>query len=416
MIALYLILLILAPQLWLEPFVGWSVDFVLYPLWLGGLLFKGKFNRLWDFQSHDFVFLAMIGWIILSSLINPSNELTNKIITDYIKFFMLYRLVIASIDDFGQMKRVICIMLVLSYILVFESIQHKFSLNGIGWAGQSLGWADEEVLKATGSGRTQWVNIFDGPGVFCVIFTNALPFVIQYFDKHYSFSKKLFTSILIVPLLVAIYFTGSRGGFFASAAIIFTYITIRSRPSPTKIIIAAIISALLFLLAPAFLTSTSDSHGSAQQRVEMWKQGVEMTKYHPVFGVGKGNFKKYSGRLIAHNSAIEVMGETGLPGFFLWVTLIFLSLKGLFLFCKSSINNPVQQSLAKALGIGIVGYLAGSMFVTLEYETFYFLLALAAVFGRMSGVSLQYSKENFKSICLGIIGWVIFLKIFFAIY
>ena len=416
MIALYLILLIMAPQVWLEPFVGWSVDYFLYPFWLGVLLFKGKLNRLWDFQSHDFVFLAMIGWIILSSLINQSNELTNKILIDYIKFFSLYRLVIASIENFGQMQRVISIMLVLSYILVLESIQHKFSLDGIGWAGQSLGWADEEVLKTTGSGRTQWINIFDGPGVFCVIFTNALPFVMRYFDKHYSLIKKILAIIMIVPLLVAIYFTSSRGGFIASSAIFFTYITIRSQPSPRKICVAVIISALLFLLAPAFLTSTSDSHGSAQQRVEMWKQGVEMTKYHPVFGVGKGNFQKYSGRLIAHNSAIEVMGETGLPSFFLWVTFIFLSLKGLFLFYKSSEDNLVQQSLAKALGICIVGYIAGSMFVTLEYETFYFLLALAAAFGRMSGVPLQYSQRNFISICIGIVGWVIFLKVFFVIY
>ena len=416
MIAIYLILLILAPQLWFGLFIGLPVDFILFPLWLGTLALQGKIVRLWTFQSPDFFFLAMIGWIIISSLINQSNVLTNKIIFDYIKFFILYRLTIASIDNFYQMQRVICVILVLSYVMVIESIQHKFSLNGIGWAGQPLGWADESLLKATGSGRTKWINIFDGPGVFCVIFTNALPFVMQYFDKHNSFIRKSFACIIIVPLLMAIYFTGSRGGVVASATIFFAYLAIRTKLSPVNICIASIIAAAFFLIAPAFLTSTSDSHNSAQKRVEMWKQGVEMTKYNPLFGIGKGNFSHYTGSLIAHNSAIEVMGETGLPGFFLWVTLRFLSLKGLFLFYKSAESTAQHKSLAKALGICIIGYIAGSMFVTLEYETFYFLLGLAAALVRVNSVFVQYTRKDFKFVSWGIVGWIFFLKVFFMIY
>lgn len=416
MISLYLILLVIAPQIWVSPFIGLPVDFYLYPLWLGVIALKGKLDRLFAFQTQDFFFMAMIGWIIASSIVNPSNPQTNKIITDYIKFFILYRLTIASIDTFGQLQRVIFIMLGLAYVLVFESIQHKLSIDGIGWANQPLGWAVEEVIKTSGSGRTQWINIFDGPGVFCVIFTNVLPFVLQYLDKKKSFINKIFASIIAIPLLVAIYFTGSRGGAFATLAILFAYMATRTKPSPVKICIASIIVVSVFILAPTFLTSTSDSHGSAQQRVEMWKQGLEMTKYNPIFGVGKGNFMQYSGRLIAHNSAVEVMGETGLPGFFLWTTLIFLSLKRVFHFFKSTDDLPVQQSFAKALGICIIGYLASSMFVTLEYETFYFLLALAAALGRMNNVPFQYSQKDFTIVTTVIFGWICFLKVLFVIY
>lgn len=415
MIYIYLILLIIAPQLWYEPIIGISVDYILYPLWFMYLLFTNRLSRITQFSKIDYIFIGMILWIILSSLINEQHSFSTKIIIDYIKFFIIFRFLVATITDFKAFRRVILFFLFLVFILILESIDHKTAVDGLGWVGQPLGWADSSVLHATGSGRTQWINIFDGPGVFCVLFTMALPFIVQHLDSHYSKFIKLFHTACFVLLTIAIYYTGSRGGFLASLVCLFSYVLSRSKLSFKQLVFASILSFLLFMVAPSFLTSTSDSHGSAQNRVEMWMQGFEMTKYNPVFGVGKGNFINYSGKLIAHNSAIEVMGETGFPGFFLWISLILLSFKSIIAFY---LNTEVlnEKSYSIALAISIIGYIASSMFVTLEYETFYFLLGLSAALGVISGKKVDFMQKDFVVVVGIMIGWIVLLKMFFQIY
>ena len=243
----------------------------------------------------------------------------------------------------------------------------------------------------------------------------ALPFIIQHFDKHYSSMVKLFATLFLVPLALAIYYTGSRGGFLASVACLFAYILSRSKLTFKQLIVASSISFLLFMTAPAFLTATHDSHGSAQNRVDVWKEGLEMVRYNPVFGIGKGNYASYTGSLIAHNSAIEVMGETGLPGLFLWLSLITISFKGIWAFYAST-DNLNQKSYAMALAISIIGYIASSMFVTLEYETFYLLLGFAAALGEVSGQEITFSKKDCSRVAYLMFGWIILLKVFFIIY
>ncbi len=378
-------------------------------------MFSGRFTVAFRLNKTTLIFLAMIAWIIISVELNSKNGLSTKIIVDYIKFFLLSRLIVASIPNFAAFRRVVLFLLFLVFLLVLESIHHKMAANGLGWAGQPLGWADDAIIKTSGSGRTQWINIFDGPGVFCVLFTMALPFIIQHFDKHYSVKVKLFATLLLVPLALAIYYTGSRGGFLASVVCVFAYVLSRSKLTFKQLIVASSIAFLLFMTAPAFLTATHDSHGSAQNRVDVWKEGLEMVKYNPVFGIGKGNYASYTGSLIAHNSAIEVMGETGLPGLFLWLSLITVSFKGIRAFYVST-DNLNQKSYSLALAISIIGYIASSMFVTLEYETFYLLLGFAAALGEISGQEITFSKKDCFRVAYLMFGWIILLKVFFIIY
>jgi hypothetical protein len=412
---LYLIFLIIAPQLWFEPLLNLRVDYIIYPLWFITIFVRGRLKDFFNFSKIDYLLLVMIIWIFLSIMVNPENSLTSKIQIGYIKYFLLFKFIGASLPNFAAVKRVIWFLIFLVFVLVVESIDHKTAADGIGWAGQTLGWADEALIQESGSGRTQWVNIFDGPGVFCVLFTMALPFVVQLFDRHYSRMVKIMAGIGTWYLGLAIYYTGSRGGFLASVVCIGAYIVSRSKLSFKGILIASAASFLIFMMAPAFLTSTTDSHGSAQTRVEMWKQGIEMTQYHPVFGVGKANFIHYTGKLIAHNSAIEVMGETGIFGFFLWLSIITLSFKSIRIFYLAT-DNLIERSNAIALAISIIGYLASSMFVTLEYETFYFLLALAASLGRICEGEVEFTRKDVYLVLTIMTVWIVVLKGFFLIY
>ena len=169
------------------------------------------------------------------------------------------------------------------------------------------------------------------------------------------------------------------------------------------------------MVAPSHLTAVKDESHSAQHRVEMWAEGVEMVQTNPVFGIGKGNYRNYTSMLIAHNSAIEIMGETGIPGLYLWFSLIYLAVKGLFLY-RVGPYNEVDKAYATALALIMVGYIVSSMFVTLEYETLYMLLGLCAVVGNTLNEPVRFTRRDFKiSSCVTLL-WIVLVKAFTMAY
>ena len=66
LILLYFVFLFIAPQLWVEPFVGVRVDLILYPAWIVYCMATGKFAQLFRLDGQDRFFLAMLVWMVLS--------------------------------------------------------------------------------------------------------------------------------------------------------------------------------------------------------------------------------------------------------------------------------------------------------------------------------------------------------------
>ncbi len=300
-------------------------------------------------------------------------------------------------------------------MLVVESLQHFHSASQLGWAGQPLGWIDPAAAEAGIPGRTQWVSIFDGPGVFCVVFTVALPFLLQHVSAPYGLLRRAAAATLVLPLGLAIYYTGSRGGFLATLAVLSLHFGLRIRSATVKLAVIGTTVSGIFLAAPAYLTAIYDANRSAQHRVDMWIDGLDMVRYYPVFGVGRGHFADYTGRLIAHNSVIEIAGETGLPGVLLWAAAIFMAFKTLRTFATSTPDDQ-DRVYAYALGTALAGYLVSAMFVTLEYETLYFLLAMTAAVGHQVEPSPTFTRRDALLVGSVVGFFFVSLRVFVALY
>jgi len=414
-IFIYLVLLFIAPQLWIEPFVGVRVDLYLYPVWLGWVVMSGRAGELFRLGPQDKFFAAWVVWIGVSMAVNGFQPASGDIILNYVKWFVLYRLTVASLPTLTHVHRALLLLFLFGMVLSLEGIQHMNSAGGTGWAGQGFAWIDVAAAKAGVAGRTRWINIFDGPGVFCVIYTIALPFAMRYFGKPFGAGKRVFGAVLLAPLLLATFYTGSRGGFLATVAVFGLYMVLKFRISLTRIALIGAVLLAVLALAPKYLTSTSDAERSAQHRVDMWGEGVEMVTYNPVFGIGKGNFLGYTGKLIAHNSAIEIMGETGFSGLFLWLGIIYMAFKNLYAAYREN-EDPEERSYIVALGLSVAGYILSSMFVTLEYETFYFLLALPAAVGNTLSVRPSFTKEDFWRVGTIMVAFFLGVKGFVMLY
>lgn len=415
-VALFLVALFVAPQLWLPATKDWPVDFLIYPLWLLVLMLRGRAAEVFKFKAQDWFFVAMLGWIALGSLVKGPAARFDAILIDYTKWFFLYRMTAASIESPERLRLVGWLILLCSGLIAVEAIQHLGSSDGLGWAGQSHGWIAPSAVEIGIQNRTRWVGIFDGPGVFCVMFTVALPFATQYLASAYSIPTRLVALSVFVPLLgMAIFSTGSRGGYLTALAILGFWVLARFRISLGKVVITAVVATAGMMLGPAYLTSTKDSNKSAQYRVEMWAEGIEMVQQNPVLGIGKGKFVSYTGKLIAHNSAIEAMGETGFVGLLLWFGITYLGMKNLIRRYAES-DDPRERELLIALGLCVIGYHFSALFVTLEYETLYFILGLTAGIRNWAQTPVSYTKRDFKIMLLIAASFFSFIKLFVMAY
>ena len=415
LIGLYLTTLLIAPQLWVGPFVGMRVDYFLYPVWFAYVVIRGRLLHFFRFRAQDWFFLGFVIWNLFTLIAPGMPEKGVKIATDCAKWFILYRLTVASLWGMKGVRGAAKLLVFFGLVLSVEGIQHFWSESGLGWAGQTFGWVDKAAAELGLDKRTRWINIFDGPGVFCVVYTIPLPFVLQYFGSPFSWATRILALVPTGLLLAGTFYTGSRGGYITALVLMGAYAAMRIGLSPAKLGALGALAIVGVMLGPSYLTSTKDSSNSAQHRVEMWAQGIEMVQQNPVLGIGRGTFQKYTGSLIAHNSAVEIMGEAGLVGLFLWIGIIYTGIKNLARVNRES-EDDVDRSYARAVIMSIAGYLVSSMFVTLEYETFYFLLALAGAAGEEFAEPVRFGAYDAVAIAAIMLAFFIPLKIFVMMY
>jgi O-antigen ligase len=171
------------------------------------------------------------------------------------------------------------------------------------------------------------------------------------------------------------------------------------------------LGALVLMFAPSHLTTVRDSQNSTQYRVEMWAEGLEMMKQNPLFGIGRGNFQAYTSKLIAHNSFIEIGGETGIVGLLIYTALVYFCLKST-LHARAHLPDAHSQDFALASALALVGYVISAMFVTLEYETFYLLLAMCAALGRCVPEPLELTRRDLTIVGSMVLGFLAAMQVF----
>ena len=318
--SIYIVSLIIAPQLWFQPILNLRTDYFIFPIWIACSFITGNINNFRLDAQVKFFFWFFI-WLLISMIVNQIPLTSHNILLNYTIISFVFILFFISFNTIDQVRWFIVCLLFFVLILSIEGIDHYTGYSGLGWANQPLGWA------AFGSkGRTQWIGIFDGPGVFCVLYTIALPFFLLLIQKKKNKILKLVGLFSTILLAIAIFLNGSRGGFLTALSIIGMVFGLDYyNKNKLKCAIGVCGAIVLFLVAPSQLTSFSDGHKSTSNRIDMWAEGMEMVSQNPVFGIGRGRFQSYTGKLIAHNSAIEIMGETGVVGLFLWMGMIYFS-------------------------------------------------------------------------------------------
>jgi O-antigen ligase len=109
--------------------------------------------------------------------------------------------------------------------------------------------------------------------------------------------------------------------------------------------------------------------GSALSRIEIWKASTAVVRSHPIVGVGPGAFahnlksdREDVRGYLAHNSLIELLCETGVPGVSLFVAFFFYLLVHLYRIKGHA--AAWKAATATSLQAALVAYLLCGLFVS----------------------------------------------------
>lgn len=109
------------------------------------------------------------------------------------------------------------------------------------------------------------------------------------------------------------------------------------------------------------------------------------------------------------------MGETGFMGMFMWLGVIYMGFRNLAARTRESTSGTEKEVLI-GLGLCIIGYLVSSLFVTLEFETLYFVLGMTAGVRNFTKEKAKFSLHDVSMIFRIIFFYYAAMKLFVMTY
>lgn len=198
-------------------------------------------------------------------------------------------------------------------------------------------------------------ELHDPNEVALTISAGALSLLIGFGLRKRTPLWKLFIAIGVGIVFFTIFQTQSRGGLVAAMLVPGIYLYRRYGP---LVLIPALLVALPVLLLGGRSGESADV--STQLRYEAWATGLDMFHHSPIFGVGPRMFGEHH-FLTAHNSYVLTLAEMGLPGMFLFVSVLYLSMKSLIVGIRRLAEEPGTRA-AQIWGMTLLASMAGIVF------------------------------------------------------
>lgn len=378
--------------------------------------FQDRYEQLVVIPTFQIVaFALIIGMIIHRDQVNSPGLKMDRLIALFAGYVFVGVLLMEPSEAIKQIVGLLSSVLI--YFFVTRLVTSRRQLVGmllflsvvtVGLGAESLAsyYGDfESPFANPDTGRLQGLGYYNNANEFGKLMCTAIPFVgILLFRGNII--VRLISLTAIVVMIIVIAETLSRTCFVTLVIVAGTAIMLRS---PGQMIKKTVISgvlgiSLLFGLSylPGPLQERAQSitqystDKSFQGRVRSWDQGLQMVSWYPVFGVGKGQWQKYHGRA-PHNSFIHVLAETGIPGFILFMSVVWTALR--------NATEPLTESRnGKSIDLRIIGLAIGSSYVGYLFYMFlgnqgyspwtYFYFGICGVTSYIFSLEQRATEEN----------------------
>ena len=380
---IYISAIYIRPQEWVPAVYAWPLIDILAIATAFFLMWQiAQTKRLIINTPQNILMLCFLGSIVLSHVAHTYAWAAYDSFLKFGRNVIMFFLLVNVLDSKNKLRISIWLIVLLTVVLAMQGIyQYR---NGFGWAGQPLVQQGTEYVI----GRITWIGIFNDPNDLALVFVVAIGFLLSFIFGSTKFLVKIAGIPLISILMYSLYLTNSRGGYLALTATTAYYFLRRIKNKLFALIIGGISVISIIMLGPSRFSGMSVQGAAADGRIEAWYEGFQMLKSAPLFGVGYRMFMDYYVQT-AHNSYILVAAEEGLFGLFIWIALIYLCFKGLYILAN---KNRELISYSSGLEAGLFGFLCASFFLSRSYIVLlYIMLALASAFAY-----ILLKKEDYR--------------------
>jgi putative inorganic carbon (HCO3(-)) transporter len=334
--------------------------------------------------------ILLFGQLLLAAAMSPvwrggAVQLT----LDFGKVILIVVIIYISVIYMERLRRLIFIQATAVAVIAAVAV----------WKGHLLAGRLEGTLGAN----------YSDPNDLALAIIISLPFCLALLLLSSGRLRKGAWALAILVMLYTVFLTGSRGGFISlivTAAVFLWEFAIRGRRR-YLLALAVLAGVILWQFSSEMLVGrlrgtfnpnevTAASYDSAATHQKLFWRSVEITKAHPLFGVGPGNFQELSGNWHAtHNSFTQMSAEGGVPALVLYFLILWRGLKNLRATKRLPRSHAESRLLARALLASLAGYVAGSLFLSVGYEFFpYFLVAYTSALFGIAQRSATHSKER----------------------
>jgi O-antigen ligase len=305
----------------------------------------------------------------------------------------------------------------LTLFMLFHAISGIMQVRtGIGFGGiEPLITNDDEI-------RIRSVGIFNDPNDLALSMVVVIPFMfVALVEKGSGILAKVASVATLAPMLYAYYYTNSRGavlGLLASLAIIGMR-RFGSKVGPLFIVVG-IVGAVA--LGPSRLSEMDADEESAQGRIQAWAEGLVMVKGHPLTGVGFGLWTDYH-KLVAHNSFVQILGELGLFGSFMFTGIVYWYFMAIRRVPVPADDPRFMRYRGLTTGFLAMGtaFFVSVFFLSRQYNpVFYSVIALGGCYVSAlldeTKAELSFSTADMKRIAQLTVGFVVLMVVIVQLF
>ena len=353
-------------------------------------------NFKWRFDGLGLSILLFLAVLFISSVLSfaPKGSLT--VWAMYLVFTAFYFVVINTVKTKKQLYGLLKIFVISgALVALYGVMQYVF-----GWT-TSNAWIDETMFE---DDIMRVYSTLGNPNVLGEYLLLVLPVAAVFMLKDRVNTLSKWTYMAMFALLgLCLVLTQSRGcwiGFMLSVVLFVTFYEGRWWGFiPLVLIILPMIVPETVVERIASVGNMEDS--STSYRVYIWLATLGMMKYYWLGGIGMGEkafaqvypFFMYNAVVAphSHNTFLQLLVEAGVAGLGTFLVMQIIFIKNMHSVYKMNNKKSLDSMTALALGSGVIGFLAQSMF---DY-TFYNYRVMAIFFMVMAiGISLKYIKSG----------------------
>ena len=344
-----------------------------------------KVQEIYRMPQSKF-FIVFVVAILLSNLMNGHFDMLVTETMLFLKIIIFYFFVSIAIDSPDQLKNTV---LSLIFMMIFIAYQGILQFDtGLNWAGEGL---DRQ-------GRMHWVGNFDGANITSAVFVITIPFLLEFIFGKWGIFLTALSMLATYFAVYGIYLTNSRAGFLGIIVVVSVFCFQKSKRKILSVVLVMLVVVGLMAVAPSRMNEIDDKDKSTRGRIAMWGESLDMLKYYPLFGIGKGRFEQYTHDLVAHNAFLQNLGETGLTGSYAWIGMIYASIVGMIRVLRKDMLDPKRKSLYRGLFNSFLGLLFCLIFISADFELIYIWVAIITAVMSIEGIELRMGGKEYAAV------------------